>query len=98
MNLLGLAVRWYDCVPSLCLRKSRKRKSARLTPDWLQIACKVDDLSRGWLGIVRGVTLPSSFILRMAMWLPSRPISNPSSPKARTTLRRGASFGNRVTA
>ena len=74
------------------------RNSARLTPDWLQIARKVDDLSRAWFGIVNGVTLPSSLVRRMAMWLPSRTTSNPSSPKARTTLRRGASFGNRVTA
>ena len=83
------------------VRERRRELDGLLAPQSerrLQIARRVDDLSRAWLGIVSGVTLPSSFILRMAMWLPSRTISNPSSPRARTTLRRGASFGNRVTA
>ncbi|GEM_PF-6625227 len=56
--------------------------------DCRQIARSVADLIVGWLGIVKGVVVPSAFALRKAMCSRSRTISNPRACSAQHAILR----------
>jgi hypothetical protein len=61
---------------------------------WVQIDRRVEPWIVEWLGIVRGVRVPSAFSRSIAMCSRSRTNRNPRRSNAATTRRFGASTGN----
>ena len=68
--------------------------SRREIPDCVQMDRNVEPLMRGWLGIVNGVTVPSSFSRAMEICSFSRAMSNPKIFSALITRFFGASLAS----
>lgn len=65
-------------------------------PAWVKIVRKVDPFILGWLGMVKGVRLPSVFSRIIAIWFAFRTSRNPRFSNAMITLFTEASTGNLV--
>ena len=63
-------------------------------PAWVQMVRNVELFRRAWLGIVRGVCVPSGLSLTKAICSRSLTIRKPRDPSAFKTLFLGASIGN----
>ncbi len=69
-------------------------KSSLEIPDWVQMVRSVEAFIFRWLGMVRGVLVPSGFIRSIEMCSLSRIILKPKISNAFMTLCLGASTGN----